>query len=150
MHKAPVDSTLRSPSGIEILSARDCETFLANTTTVGRLAFRSSRGLQLLPVNYVYRNGCVYFKTSPKSLLAELSDGCSEVVFETDRADEHTHLGWSVVLRGKARAVDPGEVDLSPRGPNPWAAGPREILIEIAPDHVTGRTIRTPRQRPSS
>ncbi len=150
MHKAPIDTAPRSRSGIEYLSAKDCETFLASMTTVGRLAFRSSDGLQLLPVNFVYRNGCVYLKTSPDSVLSELADGCSEVVFEIDRADEDRHLGWSVVLSGKARAVDEADVDLSPRGPRPWASGPRDLLIEVTPNQVTGRRIRYPRQRPTT
>jgi len=149
MRKAPVDTAPRSRSGIDLLSGKDCETLLASTTTVGRLAFHSSNGLQLLPVNYVYRNGCVYFRTSPDSVLVELADDCYEVVFEVDRGDELTHQGWSVVVRGKARAVDEAEVDLSPRGPQPWASGPRELLIEIAPDQITGRRIRLPRQRPT-
>lgn len=148
MRKAPTDTSPRSPSGLEYLSTRDCETLLASATTVGRLAFRAREGLQLLPVNFVYRNGCVYLKTSPDSVLAELADGSDEVVFEIDHADESRHLGWSVVLTGKARQIEDLDVDLSPGGPRPWASGPRELLIEVTPNSITGRRIRTPRQRP--
>lgn len=150
MNTAPIGTTPRSTSGIEPLSAQDCETFLASMTVVGRVAFQSSDGLQLLPVNYAYRSGCVYFRTAADGVLAELADGCSEVVFEIDRADELTHQGWSVVVRGKARGVDDADVDLSPRGPQPWAADRRDVLIEVTPNQISGRRIRIPRQRPAS
>lgn len=148
MRKAPIDTSPRSPSGIEYLSTRDCETLLATTTTVGRLAFHARDGLQLLPVNFVYRNGCVYLKTSPDSVLAELALGSDEVVFETDHADEAKHVGWSVVVTGKARQVDDAEVDLFPGAPRPWASGRRDVLIEVTPNRISGRRIGTPRPRP--
>jgi nitroimidazol reductase NimA-like FMN-containing flavoprotein (pyridoxamine 5'-phosphate oxidase superfamily) len=132
----------RSASGIECMSEEDCVTFLASTTTVGRLAFQSTRGQQLLPVNFVFRQGCVYFKTSPESVLAELAAGCPDVAFEIDYPDRMTQHGWSVMVTGKTRAVDAADVDLSPRAPRPWATGERELLIELTPDQITGRRIR--------
>src|ERR1044072_8704888 len=90
-----------SSSGVEIMSQDDCLTFLTGTTTVGRLAFQSAKGQQLLPVNFVFRQGRVYVKTSPESFLAELAAGCPDVAFEIDYPDRLTQHGWSVLVKGK-------------------------------------------------
>lgn len=96
--EAPVTSRPRSASGIECMSQEDCVTFLTSTTTVGRLAFQSARGQQLLPVNFVFRQGRVYFKTSPNGVLAELAAGCPDVAFEIDYPDRMMQHGWSVLV----------------------------------------------------
>jgi nitroimidazol reductase NimA-like FMN-containing flavoprotein (pyridoxamine 5'-phosphate oxidase superfamily) len=132
------------------MSPQDCVTLLAGTTTFGRLAFESSTGQQLLPVNFVFRRGHVYFKTSPDSTLAELAAGCSDVAFEIDCPDRLTQHGWSVLVKGMTREVAAADVDLSPEetnpwappAPRPWAPGAREVLIELAPEQITGRRIR--------
>lgn len=141
----PRPETPRSPSGLELMSTEDCKTFLTETTTVGRVAFCSSRGQQLLPVNFVYRRDRVYFATSPASVLAELVDGCDDVAFEIDYPDRLMQHGWSVLVKGTAKAVSPADVDLSPRAPRPWAPAGRDLLIELTPDQITGRRIRNPR-----
>ena len=134
----------RSPSGVEIMSPDDCVMFLGSTTTVGRLAFRSSRGQQLLPVNFVFRHERVYFSTSPDSILAELARGCDDVAFEIDYPDRLTQHGWSVLVKGATKQVSPDDVDLSPRGPRPWVPGARDLLVELTPTEITGRRIRNP------
>jgi nitroimidazol reductase NimA-like FMN-containing flavoprotein (pyridoxamine 5'-phosphate oxidase superfamily) len=126
------------------MSAEDCKTFLADTTTVGRVAFCSSDGQQLLPVNFVYARDRVYFKTSPNSVLAELADGSDDVAFEIDYPDRMMQHGWSVLVKGTAKAVSAADVDLSPM-PRPWSPAGRDILIELTPDQITGRRIRNPR-----
>lgn len=140
----PRPATPRSASGIEVMSREDCLTFLGDTTTVGRLAWRSSRGQQLLPVNFTFRNGCVYFLTSPHSVLAELADGCDDVAFEIDYPDRMMQHGWSVLVTGTTKEVLPADVDLSPRAPRPWSPAGRDLLIELTPDNITGRRIRNP------
>lgn len=140
--EASIPASPRSASGIECMSQDDCVTFLTSTTTVGRLAFQSEKGQQLLPVNFVFRHGRVYFKTSPDSVLAELAAGGPEVAFEIDYPSSLTQHGWSVLVVGKTREVDAADVDLSPRAPRPWAPGAREILIELTPSRITGRRIR--------
>lgn len=132
----------RSASGLECMSDDDCMKLLSETTTVGRVAFQSSSGLQLLPVNFVFRQGRVYFTTSPESTLAELAAGADDVAFEIDYPDRITQHGWSVLVKGTTREVAASDVDLSPRGPRPWASGVRDLLVELTPDQITGRRIR--------
>ena len=144
VEEAPRPATPRSASGVEVMSHEDCVTFLGDTTTLGRLAFRSSRGQQLLPVNFVFRSERVYFTTSPDSVLAELAEGCDDVAFEIDYPDRLMQHGWSVLVKGTTRRVSPEDVDLSPKAPRPWAPGARNVLIELTPDEITGRRIRNP------
>lgn len=141
----PSPTTLRSPSGIEVMSPEDCRTFLAETTTVGRVAFRSSNGQQLLPVNFIFKRDRVYFMTSPHSVLAELAEGRDDVAFEIDYPDRMTQHGWSVLVKGSTKRVSAAYVDLWAKKPRPWAAGIRDILIELTPEEITGRRIRNPR-----
>lgn len=133
-----------SRSGIEVMSHEECLTFLAETTTVGRLAWRSSRGQQLLPVNFAFRNGRVYFVTSPNGILAELAEGCDDVAFEIDYPDRLMQHGWSVLVKGTTTTVSAADVDLSPRAPRSWSPAGRDLLIELTPDKITGRRIRNP------
>lgn len=142
---SPQPPTSRSSSGTEEMTFEDCVTFLGDTTTVGRLAFRSTEGQQLLPVNFVYRHDRVYFATSLDSVLAELGDGCDDVAFEIDYLDRLMQHGWSVLVKGTTKRVSADDVDLSPRAPRPWAAGDRAILVELTPRQITGRRIRNPR-----
>ena len=127
---------------LEDMSDQDCVSLLSNTTTVGRIGFASSDGQQLLPVNFVFRGGRIYFKTSRLGVLAELSDGLHDVAFEIDYPDGLTQHGWSVVVRGRAKEAAEADVDLSPRSPRPWAPGERTMLIELTPDQISGKRIR--------
>jgi len=141
----PRETTPRSPSGIEVMSSEDCLTFLAETTTVGRVAFRSSNGQEILPVNFIFKRDRVYFMTSPDSVLAELAEGRDDVAFEIDYPDRLMQHGWSVLVKGTTKKVSSSYVDLWAKKPQPWAAGVRDLLIELTPDQITGRRIRNPR-----
>lgn len=129
-------------NAMESMSREECESFLAGVTTVGRLAFESSGGQQLLPVNFVFRQGRVYFATARDSVLAELGEGSDDVAFEIDHPGQMTQHGWSVLVKGRTAEVSADEVDLGPRGPHPWAPGEREVLIELTPAAITGRKLQ--------
>ena len=61
----------------------------------------------IFPVNYVFDQDLVIFRTDPGSKL----DAATErelVAFEVDATDEATRTGWSVVVRGTlADITDP-------------------------------------------
>ena len=125
------------------LSRPQCEKLLAEHD-VGRIAWRASTGLQLLPVSYMWQDGAIIFRTSPDGVLAELIEPI-DVVFAVDRLDEHSHTGWSVMVNGRARRVL-SSADLtrlrSADGPVPWAAGGvRQLFVRITPDQITGRSV---------
>jgi hypothetical protein len=63
------------------------------------------------------------------------------VAFEVDWFDYERHLGWSVLARGRAHQVtDPDAIkkvyDKWP--PRPWADGPRNLLIRLPWDDLSG------------
>lgn len=116
---------------------------LLETHTVGRIAWQSADGPQILPVTYAYFNGSVAFRTSPYGVLSELIRP-SSVAFEVDELDQQRRTGWSVVVRGRAQAVaEPAELtDLwSIKGLVPWASGVRGLFIRVTPTRVSGRTV---------
>jgi uncharacterized protein len=118
-------------------------TELLSTQSVGRVAWHGPEGLQILPVTYVYYDGSIVFRTSPDSVLSDLSSS-TDVVFEIDEIDQRNHRGWSVVASGRAEAVEePQEVNrlLTDAGVVPWAPGDRNVLIQITPQKVTGRAV---------
>jgi nitroimidazol reductase NimA-like FMN-containing flavoprotein (pyridoxamine 5'-phosphate oxidase superfamily) len=136
------DDDYESPDRFSAISPTRC-TELLSSQSVGRVAWLSTHGLQILPVAYAYYEGTIVFRTSPTSVLSDLSD-LSEVVFEIDEIDQRGHQGWSVVAHGQAQAVaEPREVSrlLTEAGVVPWAPGNRNLLIQITPAKVTGRTV---------
>jgi len=136
------DDDYDAPQSFSAISPTRCRELLS-TQSVGRVAWQGSDGLQILPVTYVYYDGSIVFRTAPNSPLSELS-GSTDVVFEIDEIDQRNHRGWSVVASGRAEAVDePQEVTrlLTEAGVVPWAPGDRNMLIQITPQKVTGRTV---------
>ncbi|WP_329140816.1 helix-turn-helix domain-containing protein [Streptomyces sp. NBC_00670] len=123
------------------LSVRECRALLASHG-VGRLAVNTASGPVVVPVNYSVVDGSIVFRTAPGTTPA-LAVG-SRVAFEVDRVDEALSEGWSVLVRGHARAVtDPGSVRrLTERAHSePWAGGVRELWIRVDPTETTGRRI---------
>ena len=116
----------------------ECWELLASRP-VGRVAFDDGAGPTVLPVNHAVVDEAVRFRTSPHSTLATHLAG-QRVAFQLDDVDEFHQSGWSVLVRGRARLVDP--VD-EPGGdePAPWPAGQRPLLVEIEALSVTGRRL---------
>lgn len=118
---------------IELLSGRQ----------IGRIAWRAADGIQILPVTYIWYQESIVFRTSPYGTLSELVHE-ADVAFEVDEIDESGRSGWSVVVRGRARAAaEPEELRQLWRldDPVPWASGTRNLFIRITPGLITGRTV---------
>ncbi|KUO17746.1 helix-turn-helix domain-containing protein [Streptomyces dysideae] len=123
------------------LTTQECRALLS-THGVGRLAVPTASGPVIVPVNYSVVDGAIVFRTGPGTTPAQAA-GC-QVAFETDRIDDAFSQGWSVLVRGHARAVtDPDEARrLDARAySTPWAGGRREQWVRIDPVAVTGRRI---------
>jgi transcriptional regulator with XRE-family HTH domain len=109
---------------------------------VGRVVFQMGGALIVRPVNYKMVDGCLLFRTEPGGALAEVVG--RRVVVEVDRLDEVLSQGWSVLVSGVAEE-DRRDVDRPGTGeeePQPWAGGPRELLVRIHPSRITGRELR--------
>ena len=133
----------KRPGLFRTLSDQECYGLLS-TTTVGRVAFVSSTGQQLLPVNFQFLDGVVYFQTSPESVLAELAGGIEDVAFSVEYREELYQTGWSVVVRGNTSAVGDSLIADRVRAVarlRPWAPGDRSLVIALQPVGITGRKV---------
>ncbi|MDN3027183.1 pyridoxamine 5'-phosphate oxidase family protein [Streptomyces sp. S.PB5] len=130
----------RDPRFVE-LTPEECWRRLA-THGVGRLALSTAEGPAVVPVNYSVVDGGIAFRTAPGTAPSRAVG--NPVAVEVDRIDEAFARGWSVLVRGRARAVtDPDTVrrltDCAYSAP--WAGGRRDLWVYVDPERVTGRAI---------
>jgi uncharacterized protein len=129
-------------SEFRAISPARCQELL-ESQSVGRVAWQAADGPQILPVTYAWHEGTIIFRTSPYGVLSELIRP-TEVALEIDELDQNNRRGWSVVVQGRAQAVaEPDELVRmwTVGGVVPWAAGVRNVFIQITPHKVTGRVV---------
>jgi len=114
---------------------------------IGRIAYHSRFGPEVLPVNYQWHDGAVVFRTMAHSSLDEdlqtgIVGGDYQVAFEIDEIDVARRKGWSVLIQGPAHHVSEAERESAlEAGVDPWPSGERELFVRIVPSRVTGRQI---------
>ncbi len=124
------------------LSPSECEALL-RAGVVGRVALSTPGGPHIVPVNYSVVGSDVVIRTSPYGVLGTYGRD-SALAFEVDGFDHEHQRGWSVVARGRARAVhDPDEIDRIQRiwAPRPWASGSRSLFLQLHWSELTGRQL---------
>jgi nitroimidazol reductase NimA-like FMN-containing flavoprotein (pyridoxamine 5'-phosphate oxidase superfamily) len=124
---------------------------LLGSGVLGRVAFRDSEGLSVIPVNYSIVNEAVIFRTSAYSTLAQIPQTEShdggrgyDIAFEVDHLEPASRTGWSVLARGHAELVDDeDELAVIKRtwDPEPWASGSRPVYIRLRFKQLTGRRL---------
>ncbi len=117
------------------LPAGECWQLLT-TVPVGRIAWATTSGPVVVPVNFVVDGRTVRLRTAAYSAMVQKAD-VERVAFQADHIDEATHTGWSVLARGRAE-VRYGEAE-GDTGPTPWPRGPRSATVVIDVDEITGR-----------
>lgn len=61
------------------------------------------------------------------------------VAYEADAIDPRTHLGWFVTVSGIAEVVtDRGRLDRYRALFRPWIPGPRDLIVAVRPEIVSG------------
>lgn len=124
------------------LAFDDCVRLL-EAGIVGRVAVMTPYGPQINPLNYTVADHAVIVATSPYSALGTYGTG-AVVAFEVDHVDLHTRTAWSVVLRGRAAALD-GRAAVRWREradiPRPWADGSRNLFLRIPWTELSGRRL---------
>lgn len=126
------------------IAASECRDLLSGGT-IGRIAFNSASGIQLLPLNYLYLDRAVYFRADAGSVLGELADGSDDVAFGVDYVEELVKEAWSVLVIGSIRAVTEAEEMaklLGQRKLEPWAIGDRQLYLRLEPVTITGRRVK--------
>lgn len=124
------------------LTTDECAELLRDDV-VGRVAFNTPHGPRIIPVNYLVRDGVLEFRTTSYSELATYAPG-NPVAFEIDHLDREHHRGWSVVVHGECeRVMDQSSAVFDQPGdsPEPWAGGPRPLLLRLHPAEITGRRV---------
>ena len=121
------------------LTTRECWELL-EARKVGRVGWNEPEGPEVIPVNYVVRDGAIVFRTTAGSRLAE-TVAREPLSFQVDDVDEFNQSGWSVLARGRAEFVtaDLHPVDLD--DPVPWPEGDRQLRVRVAPEQLTGRRL---------
>jgi hypothetical protein len=136
------------PAGARELVPLDraaCLDLLA-TAEVGRLVFTVRALPEVLPVNFRLFEGSVVVRVGGTSrAMAGAVDAV--VAFQADDVDAGSRTGWSVTVVGHSSEVtDPLERARVLALPlEPWAGGPRDRILRIPLDRVTGRRLAVPR-----
>jgi uncharacterized protein len=122
-----------------VLDPGECMRLLSSAR-MGRVGFCTPSGPQILPVNHAVLEGSIVFRTDLYGAVAAgTSDGT--VAFEADEIDDRMRSGWSVLVVGRPQHVkDPVELaEVFERLDEPWAPGPRPVVVRISPAQVSGR-----------
>jgi nitroimidazol reductase NimA-like FMN-containing flavoprotein (pyridoxamine 5'-phosphate oxidase superfamily) len=128
---------------LELLDEAQCSDLLASKS-IGRVGVTLGGLPVILPVNYAYRDGSIFFRTAEGTKLHAASSG-SVVAFEVDEAEQSRGAGWSVLIVGRATVVTGALPDgvWSTDALSEWAGHRSPHVVRIDPEIVTGRRIAT-------
>lgn len=131
------------PPIVTKLMPAECRRLIA-AGGIGRIAFGTSAGPVVLPVNFAVVAGTIVIRTGQGTATGGHCD--ERVAFEVDRIDEPLRQGWSVLVRGQAhRVAHPAELKIIRRDATiwPWPGDDRDVYVRIIPDTITGRRIES-------
>jgi transcriptional regulator with XRE-family HTH domain len=131
------------PPVVTKLTPAECRRLIA-AGGIGRVAFSTTTGPVVLPVNFAVVAGTIVIRTADGTAVEGHAD--EQVAFEVDHIDEALSQGWSVLARGRAhRVAHPAELQIVRRDAAiwPWPGGDRDIYVRIIPDTITGRRIES-------
>jgi transcriptional regulator with XRE-family HTH domain len=134
---------LAGPPVVTKLMPAECRRLIA-PGGIGRIAFCTTAGPAVLPVNFAMVAGTIVIRTGEGTAIDGHAD--EQIAFEVDHLDEALSQGWSVLVRGRAhRVAHPAELEIVRRDATiwPWPGGDRDVYVRIIPDTVTGRRIES-------
>jgi Pyridoxamine 5'-phosphate oxidase len=114
---------------------------LLRSVSVGRLVFTHLALPAIRPVSHVVDGDQVVIRAYVGTTInIAVGDNSGMVVaYEADLIDPDTHLGWTVIIVGRAsRLADGLEADRFRRLLQPWVAGGPDDVIAIRADMVDG------------
>lgn len=121
------------------LGVHECWRYL-RSTSVCRMAFTRGNTGEIFPLNYVPSDGTPLVRTGEGTKTDALAEG-KVVALEADGLNQYGTIAWSVVVKGRAAVVSDAEEfeDAADAGLSPWQAGPKNSLIRVTPEEITGR-----------
>jgi transcriptional regulator with XRE-family HTH domain len=132
-----------APPVVTKLMPTDCRRLIA-AGGIGRIAFCTTSGPVVLPVNFAVVAGTIVIRTGEGTAIDGHAD--EQVAFEVDHIDEALSQGWSVLVRGRAhRVTHPAELEIVRHDAAiwPWPGGDRDAYVRISPDTISGRQIES-------
>lgn len=119
------------------LEPEECRNLL-ESGRIGRVAWSTEEGINVLPVNYRMLDGQIVFHTAEGTVLSKLL-APTPVSFQVDDIDVDAAVGWSILVRGVTSwAQAPA--------PESWAPSAR-VGIAISTEWLGGRVISgTPKE----
>jgi hypothetical protein len=114
---------------------------LLSSVPVGRVVFTHHALPAIRPVNHLVVDNKIIIIARLGSAISSQAgtDGGTVVAYEADSIDPDTHLGWSVVVIGKAgHVISETEAAGYRRALQPWVAGEMDDVIVIRAELVTG------------
>lgn len=133
---------MSSSPTLKVLTSSECAGLLA-AGRFGRLSVVVDGKPLVFPVNYLYRDGVIVFRTNRGVKLA--GSDYANVAFEIDGVHPDGRSGWSVVVQGRAYEITKAlrrDPEASRGVPIPSALrDDTDPVVEIIPESVTGREI---------
>ncbi len=111
---------------------------LMGGVTLGRLVTSVDGQPEIFPVNFVVQNRTVLFRTAEGTKLVSAAIN-NQVLFEADGSTAQE--GWSVIVKGTARALrSDEEIEEARRAClSPWQPTPHPHFVRIRPMSISGR-----------
>jgi transcriptional regulator with XRE-family HTH domain len=134
---------LAGPPVITKLLPAECRRLIA-AGGIGRIAFSTTSGPMVLPVNFAVVEDTIVIRTGDGTMIDGHAD--ERVAFEVDHIDEALCQGWSVLVRGRAhRVAHSAELQHMRRDATicPWPGGDRHVYVRVIPDRISGRRIES-------
>lgn len=132
--------TMTQPRRLNALSRAESLRLLGSVS-MGRLVFTHLALPAIRPVNHLVEGDLVVIRMYHGTAIATAVGGNpgTVVAYEADVIDPDSHLGWSVIIIGRAsRVTDPAEADGYREQLQPWVAGGTDDVIAIQADMVDG------------
>lgn len=114
------------------LDAAECRKLLQGGR-IGRVAWQSDSGINVMPVNYQVVGESVVFHTSRNGALASLLEPTA-VGFQVDDIDVDAAVGWTLLVRGTTGPT----VGLDSTS---WVPDGRHVGVAIAVEWLGGRVV---------
>ena len=112
---------------------------LLGDVSMGRVVFTHRALPAIRPVNHIVEGEQIIFRVDRESALARAMDARDVVAYEADQIDPVDHLGWSVIVIGRAHLLGSDETAARYRQAlQPWVAGTFDDIIMIEAEMVEG------------
>lgn len=116
---------------------------LLSTVFIGRVAWSASGDdLKIVLVNFMLDGDSIVFRTSGGGKLDAIQHGVP-LTFEVDDVEPALHVGWSVVLSGRAEVVTDREQvrRLEQLAGAPWVALTEPVFVRLPLYKISGRRL---------